>query len=174
MPYRNKQMLRDANGDLIPQYWDVAAGDFKPLTGSDGANDTRVTGSNVELEVYKGVDLSGMIAASFKKQQGASRAILEYVLDRKDENEAGRISIVNLNRLTGSRYSTFELRASSIRESGRVLFFWEFDNIDVDIKNEDILQTLTSNIPPINEFAQILTISGDGIFDVTLNVSYFT
>jgi len=43
----DKQMLRDANGDLIPQYWDVVAGDFKPLTGSDGAQDTRLTGSIV-------------------------------------------------------------------------------------------------------------------------------
>src|SRR5699024_11189312 len=41
----DKQMLRDANGDLIPQYWDVVAGDFKPLTGSDGAQDTKLTGS---------------------------------------------------------------------------------------------------------------------------------
>ena len=47
MPYRNKQMLRDANGDLIPQYWDVVEQAFKPLTGSDGANDVRVTGSYV-------------------------------------------------------------------------------------------------------------------------------
>ncbi len=44
----DKQMLRDANGDLIPQYWDVVAGNFKPLTGSDGAQDTRLTGSIVE------------------------------------------------------------------------------------------------------------------------------
>lgn len=44
----DKQMLRDANGDLIPQYWDVVAGEFKPLTGSDGAQDTRLTGSNME------------------------------------------------------------------------------------------------------------------------------
>lgn len=48
MPYRNKQMLRDANGDLIPQYWDITAGEFKPLTGQDGAQDTRLTGSIVE------------------------------------------------------------------------------------------------------------------------------
>src|SRR5690625_625682 len=48
MPYRNKQMLRDANGDLLPQYWDVVEQEFKPLTGSDGANDIRLTGSIVE------------------------------------------------------------------------------------------------------------------------------
>src|SRR5690625_4798356 len=45
MPYSNKQMLRDANGDLIPQYWDVVEQDFKPLTGQGGANDVRLTGS---------------------------------------------------------------------------------------------------------------------------------
>src|SRR5690554_5424628 len=54
MPWTQKQMLRDANGDLIPQYWDVAEQDFKPLTGQGGANDVRLTGSIVELnkEVY--------------------------------------------------------------------------------------------------------------------------
>lgn len=51
MPYSNKQMLRDANGDLIPQYWDVVEQEFKPLTGRDGANDVRITGSIVEREV---------------------------------------------------------------------------------------------------------------------------
>src|SRR5690554_6558940 len=55
MPWTQKQMLRDANGDLIPQYWDVVEQEFKPLTGSDGANDVRVTGSidvllNSEIE----------------------------------------------------------------------------------------------------------------------------
>ena len=47
MPWTQKQMLRDANGDLIPQYWDVVEQEFKPLTGRDGANDVRLTGSNV-------------------------------------------------------------------------------------------------------------------------------
>ena len=47
MPWTQKQMLRDANGDLIPQYWDVVEQEFKPLTGSDGANDVRVAGSYV-------------------------------------------------------------------------------------------------------------------------------
>lgn len=58
MPYRNKQMLRDANGDLIPQYWDVAAGDFKPLTGSDGAQNTQVTGSNAEEVIFRNITVS--------------------------------------------------------------------------------------------------------------------
>src|SRR5690606_19650946 len=52
MPYRNKQMLRDANGDLIPQYWDVVEQEFKPLTGSGGANDVRLTGRKVEVIRY--------------------------------------------------------------------------------------------------------------------------
>src|SRR5690625_5060555 len=53
MPYRNKQMLRDANGDLIPQYWDVVEQEFKPLTGRDGANDVRLTGSIMEEFIYE-------------------------------------------------------------------------------------------------------------------------
>ena len=52
MPWTQKQMLRDANGDLIPQYWDVVEQEFKPLTGSDGANDVRLTGSTVEEVIF--------------------------------------------------------------------------------------------------------------------------
>src|SRR5699024_10699705 len=46
--YSDKQMLRDVNGDLIPQYWDIQDEEFKPLTGQNGAQDTRLTASNVE------------------------------------------------------------------------------------------------------------------------------
>ena len=56
MPWTQKQMLRDANGDLIPQYWDVVEQEFKPLTGSDGANDVRLTGSIVELIEHRIVE----------------------------------------------------------------------------------------------------------------------
>ena len=59
MPWTQKQMLRDANGDLIPQYWDVVEQEFKPLTGSDGANDVRLTGSLTE---YKEILLANSIA----------------------------------------------------------------------------------------------------------------
>ena len=56
MPWTKKQMLRDANGDLIPQYWDITAGEFKPLTGQDGAQDTRLTGS-IEVEEYRNINI---------------------------------------------------------------------------------------------------------------------
>src|SRR5690625_3067980 len=58
MPYSNKQMLRDANGDLIPQYWDVVEQEFKPLTGQNGANDVRLTGSIVELFEGRNITLT--------------------------------------------------------------------------------------------------------------------
>lgn len=48
MSYSDKQMLRDVNGDLIPQYWDIQDEEFKPLTGQNGAQDTRLTGSKVD------------------------------------------------------------------------------------------------------------------------------
>lgn len=89
MPYRNKQMLRDANGDLIPQYWDVAEQEFKPLTGSDGANDVRLTGSKLihqfpfnedidpltSLEIISAVDISHYvkIVISFNFSSEAER-----------------------------------------------------------------------------------------------------
>lgn len=49
MAYRNKKMLEDINGDLIPQYWDVVDQEFKPLTNDP--QDVRLTGSNAEKEV---------------------------------------------------------------------------------------------------------------------------
>lgn len=58
MPWTQKKMLRDANGDLIPQYWDVVEQEFKPLTGSDGANDVRLTGSNTEYIFLRQVELT--------------------------------------------------------------------------------------------------------------------
>ena len=32
MAYNTNAILRDTNGDPIPQYYDVVAGEFKPLT----------------------------------------------------------------------------------------------------------------------------------------------
>lgn len=40
--HEDKQMLRDANGDLIPQYWDITVAEFKPLTGLGGAQKVEV------------------------------------------------------------------------------------------------------------------------------------
>src|SRR5690606_28090063 len=75
MPWTQKQMLRDANGDLIPQYWDVAEQDFKPLTGQGGANDVRVTGSYVEYNAAQ---------RNFSITAGASKTI-EFIFDRNIE-----------------------------------------------------------------------------------------
>lgn len=98
MPWTQKQMLRDANGDLIPQYWDVAEQEFKPLTGSDGANDVRVTGRNVEkvfsrqiittnqfTEVYKPIYAKGVViiakvfgaTGTFTEGQGAGLRVTQ-------------------------------------------------------------------------------------------------
>ena len=75
MPWTQKQMLRDANGDLIPQYWDVAEQDFKPLTGQGGANDVRVTGSYVEYNAAQ---------RNFSITAGASKTI-EFIFDKNVE-----------------------------------------------------------------------------------------
>lgn len=40
MPYNTKSMLRDVNGDLIPQYYDPVADEFKPM-----GKDVTLTGS---------------------------------------------------------------------------------------------------------------------------------
>lgn len=101
MPYSNKQMLRDANGDLIPQYWDVAEQEFKPLTGRDGANDVRLTGSNTELS--KGVKVE-------------KKLILDAV--SVDANDS---LLVNLNAERGS-FSELWLALSIDRTPWRMNF----------------------------------------------------
>lgn len=65
--HEDKQMLRDANGDLIPQYWDIQDEEFKPLTGQNGAQDTRLTGSKVE-EVYSKENLKITEGSSFRER----------------------------------------------------------------------------------------------------------
>lgn len=48
MAYNDVEILRDKNGNPIPQYYNVATGQFEPLTGENGATHTQLTGSNVE------------------------------------------------------------------------------------------------------------------------------
>src|SRR5690625_2965650 len=134
---------------------------------------TQVTGSNVELEVYKGEDLSGTIGSSYNKPSGASKAVIEFVIEKKDDNPDGRISIVSLNRLSGSRHDSIEISSGRIYESGRFLFFWGFNNINDYELADNILGISTSPIPPINTFAHVITVRDGGVFDVTTNVSYF-
>lgn len=52
MPYKNAEILRDKNGNPIPQYYNVATGQFEPLTGENGATHTQLTGSKVEYEEF--------------------------------------------------------------------------------------------------------------------------
>ena len=92
MPWTQKQMLRDANGDLIPQYWDVVEQEFKPLTGSDGANDVRLTGSNVAI-IKTGGTSSG---ASATREQGNfhDRIEAESVVVHRDVREPVRLDFL--------------------------------------------------------------------------------
>lgn len=53
MPYSNAELLRDKNGNPIPQYFNVATGKFEPITGDNGAQKTQLTGSNVEQIVLQ-------------------------------------------------------------------------------------------------------------------------
>src|SRR5690625_3601386 len=142
-------------------------------TSKENPMPTQVTGSNVELEVYKGEDLSGTIGSSYNKPSGASKAVIEFVIEKKDDNPDGRISIVSLNRLSGSRHDSIEISSGRIYESGRFLFFWGFNNINDYELADNILGISTSPIPPINTFAHVITVRDGGVFDVTTNVSYF-
>lgn len=65
MAYNTKKMLEDSNGDLIPQYWDVVDQEFKPLTGKDGAQDTRLTGSIDELAVELNMTVAAGSSGTF-------------------------------------------------------------------------------------------------------------
>lgn len=49
MAYNDVEILRDKNGNPIPQYYNVATGQFEPLTGENGATHTQLTGSYVQL-----------------------------------------------------------------------------------------------------------------------------
>lgn len=53
MSYQDAEILRDKNGNPIPQYFNVATGKFEPITGQNGSQNTQLTGSKVEvLKIY--------------------------------------------------------------------------------------------------------------------------
>src|SRR5690554_6757265 len=92
MPWTQKQMLRDANGDLIPQYWDVVEQEFKPLTGSDGANDVRLTGRNVEkIIMADSVAITTAGTHTFTGNFTKYKKVLFFVRDTHDVK--GQLSI---------------------------------------------------------------------------------
>ena len=104
MPWTQKQMLRDANGDLIPQYWDVVEQEFKPLTGRDGANDVRLTGSNVE----EGIAVKDEIV----------KDLLEKIIERIGNNDYIFLENVPLSAGADIRFQT-KLRNSKFYLFGR-------------------------------------------------------
>jgi len=112
MPWTQKQMLRDANGDLIPQYWDVAEQDFKPLTGQGGANDVRLTGSNVEkINITQEV---GIIPAGGNKRININvpqrtKSISLYIRALAGRISSAHIEFRNLNPSYGSPINSIEL-----------------------------------------------------------------
>jgi|SRR5690625_77490 len=126
MPYSNKQMLRDANGDLIPQYWDVVEQEFKPLTGRDGANDVRLTGSIVEIASVDNFSFSsfrGFISNTISdssSQIAPLNDFKEYAFVIENISEDERSIRVEFNCLyRGTRYQVGE---SFPVEAGAVAF----------------------------------------------------
>ena len=49
MAYDDVEILRDKNGNPIPQYYNIATGQFEPLTGENGATHTQLTGRKVQV-----------------------------------------------------------------------------------------------------------------------------
>lgn len=45
MSYEDAEILRDKNGDPIPQYYNISTGKFEPVTGENGGTNTQVTGN---------------------------------------------------------------------------------------------------------------------------------
>ena len=159
MPYRNKQMLRDANGDLIPQYWDVAEQEFKPLTGSDGANDVRLTGSNVEVllsgEVQNDWRFSTIyIGETYKTASGASelrgvdvrgyKEIAFNVINNSDKNIFLRHVYFGDNEYPGRRNEGMIFRLYNV-------------GLEFGVNNEDTSLISRSTISP----GEIETNQGD-------------
>lgn len=125
MPWTQKQMLRDANGDLIPQYWDVVEQEFKPLTGSDGANDVRLTGSNVEkINITQEV---GIIPAGGNKRININvpqrtKSISLYIRALAGRISSAHIEFRNLNPDYGSPINSIELTPVASLPSSATVF----------------------------------------------------
>ena len=121
MPWTQKQMLRDANGDLIPQYWDVAEQEFKPLTGSDGANDVRITGSRGEYEVFfpRGIrtESEDVFVSVPKWAIGAIIQISVYGItgDMSNENDGVSLRVRNYAFQAHARHQFSDMETDKIK-----------------------------------------------------------
>lgn len=58
MAYNDVEILRDKNGNPIPQYYNVATGQFEPLTGENGATHTQLTRRVVEKQPVDNVTVT--------------------------------------------------------------------------------------------------------------------
>lgn len=106
MAYDDVEILRDKNGNPIPQYYNVATGQFEPLTGENGATHTQLTGRNVLLRSVTGVNVSAGSSFIAIQPTDAENISGLYVLVRSDSYHKYRVR-VDHHRETGSTLPKF-------------------------------------------------------------------
>ena len=173
MPWTQKQMLRDANGDLIPQYWDVVEQEFKPLTGSDGANDVRLTGSNVEFgkteNVFERKIRTESEGSRVTKPKWAKGCLIELVIHGitgsfgTDEG----VEMTTFSRFKGGIGTGTRLRSVDVTKTGTIQHLW-FTGVSLDDAESSNIDFKLTNYPVAEEVAIGFTIignfeSGEGI-----------
>ena len=107
MAYNDVEILRDKNGNPIPQYYNVATGQFEPLTGENGATHTQLTGRNVLLSFVTGVNVSAGASFVAIGPTPAENISGIYVLVRADANHKYRVSLDYHREKTSEGFSSY-------------------------------------------------------------------
>lgn len=92
MSYENAELLRDKNGNPIPQYFNISTGKFEPVTGENGGTSTQLIGSIMEEAIFK----SEIIPPN--------SALMEIIEIKGSEFEMGARFSGQLNGLVSIRY----------------------------------------------------------------------
>ena len=142
MPWTQKQMLRDANGDLIPQYWDVVEQEFKPLTGSDGANDVRLTGINTEYVFLEFVELTAgsTVYTEAQDYNGSRLGVNVRFNDAIKHRVRGFLQSKQTGRGVGGSVNIIDSRDTAVSQSHGSLQMTT-KRVNIGITNDDVIDT---------------------------------
>lgn len=85
MAYDDVEILRDKNGNPIPQYYNIATGQFEPLTGENGATHTQLTGSKLGETEFLPVRRYSEVITLVNAQSVSGSQFVDISLDYRGE-----------------------------------------------------------------------------------------
>lgn len=133
MSYKDAELLRDKNGNPIPQYYNIQTGKFEPVTGQDGSTHTQVTGSIDEQLVDTGKKVTAGVLQSIGGISIAKHYPYFYVLIRADASHDYSVKI-DFRVKVESESNPFRFEYTQESERGPIIVTEKIPVYSPDIK----------------------------------------